>query len=125
ANVVIEGTQLGAATDIDGNYFIIGVPVGTYSVTASFVGYASQTIEGLQISTGYTTEQNFELGPQELGTIEVVYERPIIQRDAIGVPKVVTGEQLANLPIRGVADVAAIQGGVVNSGRDDNLFVRG
>ena len=125
ANVVIEGTQLGAATDIDGNYFIIGVPVGTYSVTASFVGYASQTIEGLQISSGYTTEQNFELGPQELGTIEVTYERPIIQRDAVGVPRVVTGEQLANLPIRGVADVAAIQGGVVNSGRDDNLFVRG
>src|SRR5690606_13308462 len=82
ANVVIEGTQLGAATDIDGNYFIIGVPVGTYTVTASFVGYASQTVEGLEVSSGYTTEQNFELGPQELGTIEVTYERPIIQRDA-------------------------------------------
>lgn len=125
ANVVIEGTQLGAATDVDGNYFIIGVPVGTYNVTASFVGYSSQTIEGLEVSSGYTTEQNFELGPQELGTIEVTYERPIIQRDAIGVPRVVTGEQLENLPIRGVADVAAIQGGVVNSGRDDDLFIRG
>src|SRR5690606_41729914 len=48
ANVVIEGTQLGAATDIDGNYFIIVVPVGTYSVTASFVGYAAQPIVLLQ-----------------------------------------------------------------------------
>jgi outer membrane receptor protein involved in Fe transport len=125
ANVVVEGTQLGAATDIDGNYFIIGVPVGSYSVTASFVGYQTQTVEGLQISTGYTTEQNFELGPQELGTVTVTYERPIIQKDAIGAPRVVTGEDIQNLPIRGVADVAAIQTGVVNSGRGDDLFVRG
>ena len=124
ANVVIEGTQLGAATDIDGNYFIIGVPVGTYTLTASFVGYASQTVEGLEVSSGYTTEQNFELGPQELGTIEVTYERPIIQRDAVGVPKVVTGEQLENLPIRGVAAVAATQGGVVASATGD-LNIRG
>ena len=73
ANVILEGTQLGAATDIDGNYFIIGVPVGTYDVTASFVGYQTQTVEGVQISSGYTTEQSFELGPQSLGEVTVTY----------------------------------------------------
>lgn len=126
ANVIIDGTQLGAATDIDGNYFIIGIPVGEYSVTASFVGYANQTIDGLQVSSGYTTQQDFELSSDNtLGEIEIVYERPIIQRDAIGAPRVVTGEELANLPVRGVANVAAIQSGVVNSGRDDDLFIRG
>ena len=125
ANVILEGTQLGAATDIDGNYFIIGIPVGDYDVTASFVGYQTQTVTGVQISTGYTTEQNFELGPQELGEVTVTYERPIIQKDAIGAPRVVSGEDIQNLPIRGVADLAAIQTGVVNSGRDDALFVRG
>src|SRR5690606_37008158 len=124
-NGVLSGTQLGAATDIDGNYFIIGVPVGTYDITASFVGYQTQTVEGVQISAGYTTEQNFELGPQELGEVVVTYERPIIQRDAIGAPRVVTGEEISNLPIRGVAAVASIQTGVVNTGRGDDLFVRG
>jgi len=125
ANVVVGGTQLGAATDIDGNYFIIGIPVGEYPVTASFVGYQTQTVEGVQISSGYTTEQNFELGPQELGEVTVTYERPIIQKDAIGAPRVVTGEDIQNLPIRGVADVAAIQNGVVNNGREGDLFIRG
>ncbi|MEP0546309.1 MAG: TonB-dependent receptor [Rhodothermales bacterium] len=125
ANVILEGTQLGAATDIDGNYFIIGVPVGTYDVTASFVGYQTQTVEAVQISSGYTTEQSFELGPQSLGEVTVTYERPIIQKDAIGAPRVVTGEEISNLPIRGVASVASIQNGVVNNGRDDDLFVRG
>jgi outer membrane receptor protein involved in Fe transport len=125
ANVVVGGTQLGAATDIDGNYFIIGIPVGEYDVTASFVGYQTQTVEGVQIATGYTTQQDFELGPQELGTVTVTYERPIIQKDAIGAPKVVTGEQIENLPVRGVADVAAIQSGVISNEGSSDLFVRG
>ena len=38
ANVRIGGTSLGAATDIDGNYRINGVPVGTYDITASYAG---------------------------------------------------------------------------------------
>ncbi len=126
ASVIIEGTQLGAATDIDGNYFVIGVPVGVYTVTASFIGSQTQSFEGVQISSGYTTEQNFELGSvTELEEVVVTYERPIIQKDAVGVPKVVTGDQIENLPVRGVASVAAIQSGVVSNDGSDNLFVRG
>ena len=30
ANVMIEGTVLGAATDTEGNYFILQIPPGTY-----------------------------------------------------------------------------------------------
>ncbi len=54
ASVIIEGTDLGAATDIDGNYFVIGIPVGVFDVTASFVGYEPDTVEGIQVSVGYT-----------------------------------------------------------------------
>ena len=32
ANVMVDGTPLGAATDLDGNYFILQVPPKTYSV---------------------------------------------------------------------------------------------
>ena len=39
ATVVVEGTQLGAATDLDGNYRINNVPVGSYNLKASIVGY--------------------------------------------------------------------------------------
>ncbi|MEO0130781.1 MAG: carboxypeptidase-like regulatory domain-containing protein, partial [candidate division WOR-3 bacterium] len=38
-NVIVEGTELGAATDATGHYLIINVPVGTYDITASYVGY--------------------------------------------------------------------------------------
>jgi len=127
ASVMIEGTQLGAATDANGNYFVIGVPVGTYDITASFIGYSPQTVTGVQISSGYTTEQNFRLADDAamLGEIVVEYERPIIQRDAIGVPRVVTAEQIQNLPVRGVAAIAAIQSGVVSNDGSSALFIRG
>ncbi len=127
ANVIIDGTSLGAATDIDGSYRIIGVPVGTYSVTAQFVGYEPVTNTGVDINSGYTRDLDFSLAEEgiELGEVTVVYERPIIQNDAIGAPRVVSGDELANLPVRGVQAVAALQGGVVNNEGSENLFIRG
>ena len=38
ANVMVEGTVLGAATDIDGNYFILQIPPGTYTVRFTMIG---------------------------------------------------------------------------------------
>ncbi|MGI9176001.1 MAG: carboxypeptidase-like regulatory domain-containing protein, partial [Rhodothermales bacterium] len=126
AAVVIEGTQLGAATDVDGNYFIIGVPVGEYDIRATFVGFSPQTVAGVEINAGYTREINLELSPGiELEGVVVEYERPLIQNDAIGVPNVTTAEDIANLPVRGVANVAALQGGVVKEEGSDNLYIRG
>jgi len=125
ANIRIEGTTLGAAANINGEYRIIGVPVGTYSVTASFSGYRAETVTDVTINNGYTRELNFELGTTTLEAVEVVYQRPIIQRDAIGAPRVATGEELQNLPVRGVAAVTALQGGVVGTEGTGDLNIRG
>jgi len=43
ANVVIEGTELGGVTDNNGN-FLIDVPSGEAKITASYIGYTSETI---------------------------------------------------------------------------------
>ncbi|MDX1547070.1 MAG: TonB-dependent receptor [Rhodothermales bacterium] len=126
ATVVLEGTTLGTATDVDGNYFIIGVPVGSYDVRASFVGYQSEIVQGVEINSGYTRELDFGLSPGvELDEIVVEYERPLIQKDAVGVPKIVSGEEITNLPVRGAAEVAAIQAGVVSQEGSETLNIRG
>lgn len=44
-SVYIEGTTQGAATDINGEYVIIGIRPGTYTVVASFVGYATERVK--------------------------------------------------------------------------------
>ena len=125
ANVKIDGTTLGAATNMDGEYRIIGVPVGTYSVTASFTGFQAQTQTGIDVNAGLTRDVNFELGTTALEEITVAYERPLIENDAIGAPRVVSGEDIVNLPVRGVASVASLQGGVVSDDASGNLNIRG
>ena len=126
AAVVISSTMLGTATDVDGNFYIIGVPVGSYSVQALFVGYQTETMAGVSISTGYTQELNFTLQPGiELDEIVVQYERPLIQKDAIGVPKIVNAAEILVLPVRGVAAVAKIQAGVVSKEGSGTLNIRG
>ena len=42
ANIVIEGTNLGTVSGVDGVYRV-EVPVGDYNVIASFIGYSSVT----------------------------------------------------------------------------------
>ncbi len=126
ATVVLQGTQLGTAADVDGSYFIIGIPVGTYDLQVSFVGFQTVTVQGVEINAGYTREQNFRLqAGVELDEIVVEYERPLIQKDALGVPKIVSAEDITNLPVRGAASVAALQGGVVSTETSNNLFIRG
>ena len=39
ANIVLEETSLGAATDINGNYFILNIPPSVYRLKASSIGY--------------------------------------------------------------------------------------
>lgn len=125
ANVLIEETTLGAAADIDGNYRIIGVPVGTYDITASFVGYEPVTQTGVDISASFTRNVEFELSTgAELEEVEVVYERPLIERSAVGAPRVISGEDIQNLPVRGAENVASLQSGVVE-GSTGGLNIRG
>ena len=71
ANIFITELDRGAATDIDGNYVIENVPAGTYSLTATFVGYRTfrQTV---QVSSGQTTTVNIAMQIGAIGLDELV-----------------------------------------------------
>jgi hypothetical protein len=57
---IIEGDNIQATTDPNG-FYTMNLIVGTYSVSASKLGYASQTVNGLVIAEGATTMQDFNL----------------------------------------------------------------
>lgn len=71
ANVLIEGTTLGAATNLQGEYVITGLAPGTYTLVASFIGYQRQT-QVVSVAAGEEAEQNFNLQVDRLGLDEVV-----------------------------------------------------
>src|SRR5690606_9803564 len=60
ASVVIEGSNLGTTTDENGNYKL-EIPVGTYNLKVSYIGYASQTKYNIIVGSGNAQTVNFEL----------------------------------------------------------------
>ncbi len=59
ASVMIKGTIKGAAADLNGKYTIANVAAGTYTLTATFVGYKSVK-QSVTVGTGVATS-NFVL----------------------------------------------------------------
>ncbi|RSK33088.1 TonB-dependent receptor [Hymenobacter metallilatus] len=75
--VVLEGTAQGTSTDAEGRYRLTGVPVGSYNLRASFVGYEPLLRANVQVSSGNANVINLELGAgaQQLGEVQVVANR--------------------------------------------------
>ena len=61
ASVQVDNTQLGAITDIDGNFSLENVPTGYYSLTRSFIGFQTKNVTDIIISTNKTYYSKLEL----------------------------------------------------------------
>ncbi|MCK4352120.1 TonB-dependent receptor [candidate division WOR-3 bacterium] len=132
ANVTIEGTTMGAATDAEGFYYILNVPVGTYSVKASMMGYESVTKTGVKSFMDLTTTINFELEPTVIKAkaVTVTAKRPMIIPDATSTMHVITAKEIERQPVHSARAIVSQQAGVVNSaggasGATGGLHIRG
>ena len=66
ANIIVKGTSIGAATDLEGKFIIRNIPVGSQTLTISYIGYNSVSID-VNIIENRSFEENFYL---EYKTIE-------------------------------------------------------
>ncbi len=128
ATIQVVGTEIGTTTDVDGEYFIMNIPSGSYDISVSFLGYEKVVKTGVRVLVDLTTPQDFGLkeAPVELEKAIVVRaNNPVIQRDQTASKVIFTAEQLQTLPnIISVQEVLTTYPGVV-IGRDRNLHVRG
>lgn len=127
ANVLIDGTTLGAASDGDGNYVILNIPPGEYNVTSTYIGYQKVTIKGVTVNVGFTTNLDFNLSPGEI-TLETVVvqgdKNPLIRQDLTNPIVSITSKSLEILPVDNISDIIKLQAGVV-TGDDGSIHVRG
>lgn len=125
-NVILEGTFIGAATDLDGRYSILNIPPGIYTLRASMIGYADTRIENIQVKIDLTTAVDLQLEGTVLDigeTVTIIAERPLVQRDMTGSLVSVGAEEIAALPVQSVGDVLELQAGIVRDG--GNFHIRG
>ncbi len=117
-NVVVVGTNYGAATDVDGYYSIINLPPGTHKLKATAIGYNSQTTENVKVSIDQTTKIDFSLQDVSVtlkDDIVVVATRPLVQKDITASTDVVGAELIGELPITEISDVLQLQAGITVS----------
>lgn len=126
-NIVLEGTTIGAATDLDGNYVILNVSPGIYTIRASAIGYNSVSVQNKSVATGLTTTQDFNLMPQSIELdqeVVVIAEKPLINKDITASTAIVGEDLIRELPVTDISDILTLQAGIVVGGGGD-IHMRG
>lgn len=132
ANVVLDGTKMGCATDINGFFLINKVPAGSYTLRVRYIGYEEYT-EIIEVSAGKTLTKSIRLKPssQMLEAVEIKDNRIEERRmqTQVSVEKI-TASQIQQMPsIGGQADLAQymqVLPGVSSTGdQGGQLYIRG
>lgn len=88
ANIMIIGTTIGAASDLDGNFRINNIPPGKYTLTASMIGYSKLTVTDLQINPGENKKLDLSLISEAFETEEVVVTAEALKNTETSVLKI-------------------------------------
>jgi outer membrane receptor protein involved in Fe transport len=123
-SIIIKGTSLGAASDLEGNYAILNVPPGVYSVLVSIRGYKQVLFDNVRVNIDLTTtlEAALQASAVELETITITAEKPLVQKDITSSLTSIGSEEIEMLPVQSVAGLLELLAGVINYG---GIHIRG
>ncbi len=117
ANVVLEGTILGATTDDQGIFVINYVPAGTYTVTATYLGYDPYSYTNVIVNSDQTTPMSFKLRTTvtEIKGVVIRAEVEPIVISQTQTSNSITASTISRLPAVNLNQVLTFQTGVVQS----------
>ena len=125
ANVVIKGTPLGASSDLNGNFVVLNIPPGAYTVTVSIIGYRTVQYENVRVNVDLTTQLAPTLQPTavELAAVVVTAERKLVIKDMTSSLSTISADQIESLPVQNLQQVLRLNAGIIES--DGRLHMRG
>jgi hypothetical protein len=129
ANIIIVGTSLGAASGVDGSYYVLNITPGKYDLQISMIGYQKIIQKNTVVNSGKTTIANFSMTSSslQLGTVVVQATRPDVEKEKTSTSAIFRTEDVQNLAgIRTVGDViglaADVTDGHFRGGRDGEEY---
>jgi outer membrane receptor protein involved in Fe transport len=114
--VGMVGVQLGAMSDESGQFNIINIPAGAYTVRASLVGYRPVITTNIIVSADETTRLDLTLeeAPVQMAEVVVSAKRPVVEVNRTSTVAIVPREEIQKLPVQELQDVVNLQAGVVD-----------
>jgi len=130
-NVIVLDSNRGASTDINGNYKIVDLPVGTYRLRFDFIGYESLLKTDIVVISANPVNVNAELTETIIQGQEINITAGYFIQEAKGQPSTIglSNEEIRRFP-GGFEDVvrtvSTLPGVAINaSGGRNDLLVRG
>lgn len=125
-NILLVGTNSGAASGIDGTYIINNIEPGVYSLSFSGIGFRKQIITNVRVASDFTTRIDVKLQSEavDLGTIVVEAERPLVRKDLTSSQTSIDESQIKALPVEGISQILSLQAGITK-GSGGELHIRG
>ncbi len=130
ANIYLENTSLGAASDLDGAYVILNVPAGSYTLIVSVVGYARTKVTDVEVKAGETTKITVTVNQEILTTETVVVEARALKnteaallksrQKALGISNAISAEAISR---SGSGDAAEAMKKVTGASVVDGKYV--
>ena len=99
-----------------GNYYIVNVPAGQYTISATMIGYKTIKIKELIVNSDFTTilDLSMQVEAVEGETVVVVASKDKIVKDLTSSTSVISSDDFESLPITEISEVLEIQAGYVD-----------
>ena len=130
-NVFLEGTTIGAATDINGMYNISKVQPGDYTLTVTYLGYDTTKVE-IKLSPRQLLSQNLVIGESsiKLNEVKISAAREEMKTEVKAAAIKISKQDLEMMPtIGGEPDLAqymqVVPGVVFTGDQGGQLYIRG
>ena len=130
-NVILKGTTIGAATDINGMYNISKVNPGNYTLIVTYIGYDTTQVN-ITLKGGQILSQNLEIREAsiKLNEVKISGEREEMRTEVKAAAIKITKQDLEMMPtIGGEPDLAqymqVIPGVIFTGDQGGQLYIRG
>ncbi len=126
-SIRVKGTELRTISGLNGEYFILNVPVGAYRVEVHMIGYLPVRTQEVTVNSDRTTRIDFELETTILDLAEpvtIIASRTSIRSDLTASSELIVPREIESLPVTDLSDLIFLQNGVVRDAEGD-LHVRG
>lgn len=125
ATVMVDGTQFGAMTTANGEYYIPRLSPGDYTLVSRMVGMGTVTMSGITVVSDQTTRIDINMSEESVGetVITVTGQRNLVLESVPSTIHVVDRSEIKTMPVSSIIDVLQRQAGITT--QRGEIHVRG